>query len=151
MASSASLYDMDPNIRLSKEMTLGQALDMLPEPNLENFFNGEAEKGIQQNHGLIMGLMYIRALLGEQTASTMVGKLNMERYLAKTKVAMLMSAGSKRRAGEIEQIGAAAATITGPSDEVTEILRDVLRKGTFIPKGDHKAGLEALREVRAGE
>lgn len=150
MATSTSLYDLDRETRISKNLTLGEALDMLPEPNLENFFNGESEKAIQQNHGLIMGLMYIRALLGEQTASTMVGKLNMERYMAKTKVAMLMNAGSKRRAGEVEQLGSAAAMISGPSDEVTEILRDVLRNGTFLSKDDHKAGLETLREVRAG-
>lgn len=151
MATPTSLYDMDRDTRLSKNMTLGEALDMLPEPNLDGFFNGEAEKAIQQNHGLIMGMLYIRALLGEQTASTMVGKLNMERYMAKTKVAMLMNAGAKRRAGEVEQLGAAAAMISGPSDDVMNVLRDVLRNGTFLPKDDNKAGLETLREVHSGE
>lgn len=147
MAKSESLYDMDPDTRLSPKLTLGEALAILPEPNLAGFFEGAAEKAIQENHGLIMGLMYIRALLGESTASTMVGKLNMERYMAKTKVAMLMNAGSTRRKGEIEQLGSAAAMISGPSEDVTEILRDVLRKGSFLPPNDQKAGMETLREV----
>ena len=147
MAKSESLYDMDPDIRLSHKMTLGDALAMLPEPNLASFFEGGAEKAIQENHGLIMGLMYIRALLGESTASTMVGKLNMERYMAKTKVAMLMNAGSTRRKGEIEQLGSSAAMISGPSEDVAEILGDLLRKGTFLPTNDQKAGMDTLREV----
>ena len=54
MATPTSLYDMDRDTRLSKNMTLGEALDMLPEPNLEGFFNGEAEKAIQQNHVYII-------------------------------------------------------------------------------------------------
>lgn len=147
MPKTESLYDMDPDIRLSAKMTLGDALAMLPEPNLEAFFSGAPEKAIQENHGLIMGLMYIRAMLGESTASTMVGKLNIERYMAKTKVAMLMQAGSARKKGELDTLGSAAAMISGPSDDVAEILRDVLRKGTFLPPNDQQAGMDALREV----
>ena len=130
---AASLQDGDRELYPGAGVTVREVLDVLPKPDLSLFASGDIEAAVEANKAAVLAQLYLRFFLGDKAATGVVGKLNVEPFLAKARIRLLQAPN-----------GAKAAEVTGPANSLLDAL---LRGGIALPK-DARQGMQALQEVQ---
>lgn len=111
-------------------VTMAEALAALPKVDLEAFTTLSLEEAVEKNRSAVIARLYLRFLLGDKTSTAVVGKLNVEPFVAKARMRLLTTPN-----------GAKAAEVTGPAHGLLDAL---MRGGVALPKEMDK-GMEVLR------